>query len=117
MPPAKTPDNSGAVDWDNINPVVSGFDVVFQFRNIGDIFIGKFAGVEDTYVPSIGESRAVAIFTDTETGNRVGIWLNHDLRGKLGKAVAGNLARIEYVSDREIRPGQDPMREFDVRLA
>lgn len=99
--------------WDNAQTVEAGFETTFTFENMGDVLVGTFEELTDIGLQN-GDIATAAIFTK-EDDSRVGVWVNHDLAGKLRKLKPGTLTRIEFVSERPIRKGLNPMKEFKVQ--
>jgi len=93
-------------DWSDAQQVAEEFK--FDFTEIGDVFIGRYQGMD----PATRNGIIVARFTkDGEDWFTVaGI----DLVKKLKKVPYGKMVRIEWTDN--LDTGQDtPMRVFDVK--
>jgi hypothetical protein len=106
----KAKNNDG---WDNVSDVEAGFATTFMFNDIGETFIGHYLELTEIGLTN-GDIATAAIFADSN-GERIGIWANHDLLGKLKKVDFGSEVRIEFTAEREIRRGLSPMKEFSVK--
>lgn len=93
-------------DWSNANSVATESQLLFD--TIGDVFIGRFQGIDPPNANGIVQAHFTNADGDFFTN------AGRDLQQKLKKVPYGRFVRIEYTDN--LNTGQaTPMRVYDVK--
>lgn len=113
--PAKKPVQGDLFDgWDDVAPV-EGEDTYGETLRLelGEIFVGHYVRSEEGIETDNGTATAHR-FANPD-GDAVTIWGSKDLNSKLNAVAAGDLVRIEFQKEIEMKSGKNPLKLYKVQ--